>query len=175
MKQEKGNNLKWYPVYTNPRSEKKSFELLKMKGIEAYLPLQRQLKQWSDRRKWVEEPVLRSYLFVKISEREQADVLSTRGISRFIYFSGKIASIPEQQIETLKLLLASEADFELVDRDFEKGELVEITAGILKGLQGELLDIYSQKRLLIRIDHTGQSILVQVPAVFLDKASYRVD
>src|ERR1700761_3172721 len=99
--------LKWYPVYTNPRSEKKAHEALLNKGIETYMPLRRQLKQWSDRKKWVEEPLIKSYLFVHIAEREQADVLMTRGVARFIYFGSKIATIPDRQIDDLKLLMGS--------------------------------------------------------------------
>src|ERR1700744_1853399 len=96
---------KWYPVYTNPRAEKKAYESLINKGVEAYLPLQRQLKKWSDRKKWVEEPFIKSYLFVRIKEHEQAIVLMTKGVARFIYFSGKITSMPDRQINDLKLLM----------------------------------------------------------------------
>src|SRR4051812_16921716 len=72
---------KWYPVCTQPRAEKKACQALLNKGIQAYLPLNRQLKQWSDRKKWVEEPFIKSYLFVYITEIEQTEVLMTNGIS----------------------------------------------------------------------------------------------
>ena len=157
----------WFPVYTNPRAEKKAAALLTQKGIEVYLPLQRQLKQWSDRKKWVEEPLIKSYIFVNITIKQQMDVLTTKGVSRFLYFSGKIASMPVRQIDQLKLLLASELDLEIVDHKFEKGEQVKIVAGPLMGLIGELVDFHSQKRMILRLDHTGQVVLVQIPAVFL--------
>src|SRR5476649_1703704 len=103
---------KWYPVYTHPRAEKKACQALLKKGIETYLPLQRQLKQWSDRKKWVEEPFIRSYLFVSITDQQQAEVLMTKVIARFIYFSNKIASMPDRQMDELKLLMASPYDLE---------------------------------------------------------------
>lgn len=159
---------RWYPVYTNPRAEKKAHELLTRKGIEAYLPLQRTLKQWSDRKKWVEEPLIKSYLFVNISPSDHSEVLMTQGIARFLYFSGKIASMPEQQIRNLKLLLAEEKEVCVTTRNFTKGENVLVTAGPLQGLKGELVDFQSSKRVLLRIDHTGQSLLIQVPKVFLE-------
>ncbi|WP_423149698.1 UpxY family transcription antiterminator [Rubrolithibacter danxiaensis] len=158
----------WYPVCTNPRAEKKAFASLQQKGIEAYLPLQRQLKQWSDRKKWVEEPLIKSYLFVKICAAEHTTVLMTSGICRFIYFSGKIASMPERQIENIKLLLANESDLELSMREFKQGEQVMVKAGPLQGLRGELVTVQSQKKLLVRIEHIGQSLLVQVPAAFIE-------
>ncbi len=159
----------WYPVYTNPRAEKKAAFLLRQKGIETYLPLQKQLKQWSDRKKWVEEPLIKSYLFVNIPEIQQMEVLTTRGISRFIYFSGKIASMPDRQIDQLKLLLASESELEVVDSAFVKGEIVRVIAGPLMGLSGELVEHHSQKRMILKLDNIGPVVLVQIPAVFLER------
>lgn len=162
------DQYKWYPVYTNPRAEKKAHQLLIQKGIESYLPLTKTLKQWSDRKKWVEEPLISSYLFVRITARELEQVLMTNGICRFIYFSGKIASMPESQIQSLKLLLATDSQLEVTSRNFQKGEQVLIKAGPLQGLQGELIEFQSSKRLLIRIDHIGQSVLIQVSKAFTE-------
>lgn len=165
---EQAVTYKWYPVYTNPRSEKKAAELLYKNGIEIYLPLQRQLKQWSDRKKWVEEPMIKSYLFVRITVKQQMQVLTTKGICRFIYFSGKVASMPDRQITQLQLLLASETELELTDQIFKPGEKVKVKAGPLMGLTGELIDHRSQKKMIVRLDHIGQAIMVQIPAVFLE-------
>ena len=158
----------WYPVYTNPRAEKKAYQLLINKGIEAYLPLTRQLKQWSDRKKWIEEPLIKSYIFVKIATSQITEVLRTTGISRFLYFSGKIASMPDRQIEQLKLLLASETEMEIIDYALQKGEKVIIKAGPLQGLIGELIDFHSQSRLLLKIDHIGKSLLIQISKAFTE-------
>ena len=61
------HNPNWYAVYTKPRSEKKLADRLNEHGIEAYLPLRKTLKQWSDRKKMVEEPLITSYVFVNIT------------------------------------------------------------------------------------------------------------
>src|ERR1700733_6408873 len=116
----------WYPVYTHPRAEKRAYQALVNKGIETYLPLHRQLKQWSDRKRWTEEPFIKSYLFVHIKEHEQTEVLMTKGISRFIYFSGKITGMPKRQIEELKLLLASPYELEITEESLQPGEKVTI-------------------------------------------------
>ena len=160
--------LKWYPVYTNPRAEKKAFTLLTQKGIECYLPLYRQQKQWSDRKKWVNEPLIKSYVFVRISASQVSEVLMTNGICRFIYFSGKIASMPDKQIEQLKLLLATEAELEISEHRFTRGKMVKIVAGPLQGLIGELVDFQTQKRLLLKIDHIGQSVLININSIFTE-------
>ena len=160
---------KWYPVYTHARAEKKAHEALLKKGIETYLPLNRQLKQWSDRKKWVEEPFIKSYLFVNISDQEQMEVLMTKGVARFIYFSGKITPMPTTQIEDLKLLMASPYDLEVTEENLQPGEKIIIKAGPLKGLQGEIVSYRSQKQLLLRLDNMGLSILVQVAPSLIDR------
>lgn len=161
--------LKWYPVYTNPRAEKKAFAALLDKGIISYLPLQRQLKQWSDRKKWVEEPLIKSYIFVKIAEHQQAEVLMTKGITRFIYFSNQIASMPEKQIDDLKLLMASPYTLEITAENLEAGEKIIIKAGPLKGLHGEVIAYRSQKSLILRLNNLGCSIIVNVAASLIER------
>src|ERR1700694_5739955 len=160
---------RWYPVYTYARAEKKAFQALTNKGLETYLPLHRQLKQWSDRKKWVEEPFIKSYLFVRIKEHEQAEVLMTKGIARFIYFSGKIASMPDRQIDELKLLMASPYELEITEDDLQPGEKIMIKAGPLKGLTGEIISYRSQKQLALRLENLGYSIIVHVAASFIGR------
>ncbi|MEO3404329.1 UpxY family transcription antiterminator [Mucilaginibacter sp. CAU 1740] len=160
---------KWYPVYTNPRAEKKAYEALLTKGIDVYLPLHRQLKQWSDRKKWVEEPFIKSYLFVNITEHEQAEVLMTKGISRFLYFSGKPAIMPDRQIQELKLLMASPYELEITEEDLQPGEKIIIKAGALKGMTGEVVSRRSQKQLILRLESIGYSIIVHVATSLIER------
>jgi transcriptional antiterminator RfaH len=160
---------KWYPVYTNPRAEKKAFDALLTKGIDVYLPLHRQLKQWSDRKKWVEEPFIKSYLFVNITEQEQAEVLMTKGIARFLYFSGKPAVMPDRQIQELKLLMASPYELEITEEDLQPGEKIIIKAGALKGMTGEVISLRSQKQLILRLESIGYSIIVHVAASLIER------
>ncbi len=160
---------KWYPVYTYARAEKKACEALTKKGIETYLPLNRQLKQWSDRKKWIEEPFIKSYLFVYITEQEQTEVLMTKGIARFLYFSDKIASMPATQIEELKLLMASPYELEITEENLQPGEKIIIKAGPLKGIKGEIVSYRSQKQLALRLENMGLSILVNVSVALISR------
>nr|WP_294949860.1 UpxY family transcription antiterminator [uncultured Mucilaginibacter sp.] len=161
--------LKWYPVYTHARAEKKAYTTLTAKGIEAYLPLQRRLKQWSDRKKWVEEPLIKSYVFVHVADNALAEVLMTKGIARFIYFSGEVTSMPDKQIEELKLLMASSLELEVTEENLQPGEKIKIKAGPLKGLTGEMIAYRSQKQLLLRLESLGCSIIVNVAAAFINR------
>jgi transcriptional antiterminator RfaH len=163
------SNLKWYPVYTQPRAEKKAYSALIDKGIEAYLPLHRRLKQWSDRKKWVEEPLISSYLFVRIAENDRTEVLMTKGVARFLYFSGKITAMPDRQIDELKLLMACALDMEVTEEDLQPGEKIKIKAGPLKGITGEIIAYRSQKQLLLRLENLGCSIIVNVAAALINR------
>jgi transcriptional antiterminator RfaH len=159
----------WYPVYTQSRAEKKACRELLNKGIETYLPLHRQMKQWSDRKKWIEEPLIKSYLFVRIHQHQQTEVLMTNGISRFIYFSGKVESMPDRQIEDLKLLLASAYELEITEEELQPGEKIIIKAGSLKGMHGEIIEYRSQKQLLLRLGDIKCNIIVNVPASLIER------
>jgi len=161
-------NYRWYPVYTRSRAEKKAHEELTRKGIYSYLPLKKTVKQWSDRKKIVEEALIKSYLFVYISAKEYAEVLMTNGIARFIYFSSQIASIPEQQINDLKLLLATDADLEVFEYDIKPGERVLIKAGPFKGILAELVSIQNKQRIILRLQNIGYAIEINTSVAFVE-------
>ncbi len=158
----------WYAIYTNPRAEKKTHALLMQRGFESYLPLLKVLKKWSDRKKWVEEPLFRSYLFVRVSEREYVNVLQVQGVVKYISFSGKAAIIRDDQIDNIKLLLSSETELDVSEHEFKKGEHVTIKAGPFLGLKGELIDLHNAKRFLVRFDQLGKSIVLNIPSVYLE-------
>lgn len=162
-----GDKYFWYPVYTSSRSEKKVSTLLTKKNIIHYLPLKKTLKQWSDRKKWVEEPLLPSYIFTFISNKEYQQVLETSGVVKFIYFSGKIAHISTPQIEFLKSYLSSEYEPEITYAKLQKGQKIEIVDGTLKGMTGELVDYQNENRLILRLEALGQSLLLKIPAGFI--------
>lgn len=152
---------RWYPVYTKSRAEKKAYLMLQKKGIEAYLPLKKEWKQWSDRKKLVEEPLFKSYLFVRISNKEYQEVVMTAGFSRFVYFSGKIGVMPDKQMEDLQLLLASADDIELIEHDIAPGEKVLINAGPFKGMLAELVAIENKKCLVLKLENLGYAIQIK--------------
>jgi transcriptional antiterminator RfaH len=152
----------WYAVYTKPRSEKKLAMRLNQKSIEAYLPLRKTLKQWSDRKKLVEEPMISSYVFVKVNPENYFEVLNTPGAVKFIWFSGKPAIIPEKQIQNLKLLTGANIDIETASNDLPKGTHVRVVTGPLVGLTGELVSFAGKHKVLIRIDHLDKVLLVTV-------------
>ncbi|MFZ9332451.1 MAG: UpxY family transcription antiterminator [Chitinophagaceae bacterium] len=92
------SNKKWYVLYTKPRWEKKVDKALQQKGIESYCPLNRVKRKWSDRIKTIEEPLFKSYVFVKVEEKEKTEVRYVDGVLNYVYWNGKPAVVKEEEI-----------------------------------------------------------------------------
>jgi transcription antitermination factor NusG len=162
-----GMQSNWYVVYTMPHHEKKIYAQLQKEGINAYLPLQTTLKQWRDRKKKVNEPLFRSYLFVHINMNEYYKVLNRPGVIRYVCFEGKAVKVPETKIEAIQNLLDNKVELEESPTYLKKGDKVRIMGGILQGFNGELVLLNNQKRVIIRIEEINKSLFVNVPINFL--------
>ena len=95
------DNKKWIAVYTKPRHEKTVENELLKKGFEVYLPILKERRKWSDRKKWVEFPLFRSYIFVKTEIKNSLFVLQTLGVVKVIKFGGEIAVIQNDSIQAI--------------------------------------------------------------------------
>lgn len=160
---------KWYAIYTNPRAEKLVNSRLEETGVESYLPLQKTFRQWSDRKKLVEKPLLTSYVFVKVIPADFPKVYKTIGVVKFVSFEGQPVPIPQKQIDNLRLLIDSNADISVTSERLETGDKVEVMTGSLTGLTGELVKIRNRKKMIVRIDRLDQNIIVTIPVTFLRK------
>ena len=153
----------WFAVYVKSRSEKKVHQTLLLQDVESFLPLQKRLKQWSDRKKWIEEPLIRSYLFVKICDKEYYKVLNTYGVVRYVTFLNKAISIPEWQIDMLKKTVNLKIESEVTREIMHTGAHVEVISGPFQGIQGQLVDFLGKKMFLVEISHIGHSLLLKIP------------
>ncbi len=163
----KNTDPKWYAVYTNPRAEKQVRDRLKEAGVEVFLPLQKTYRIWSDRKKLVEVPLLTSYVFVKVVPLEFPRVYQASGVVRFVTFEGQPASIPQKQIDNLRLLINSDEKIEVTSEKFAQGDFVEVVRGSLVGLTGELIETGPHSRVIVRIDRLDQNLIVNIPMTFL--------
>lgn len=161
----------WYAVYTQSRNEKAVYSDLLEDGYEAYLPMRKVRRQWSDRVKFIDEPLFRSYVFVRVSQKEYYQVLQHRAILRYVSFGGRPSIIPDRQIEAVKRLMEEGLDFEITNEHFRPGQVVEITAGPMTGCQGEVIRHAGKNGLLLRIGNIGYSLIIQIPATYLQNLS----
>ena len=157
---------KWYAVYVRSRHEKSVHELLFGKGIESSLALKTIYRQWSDRKKKVEVPLFRGYVFVNIDiSKEKLSVLRTDGVVKFLTFCNKTVSIPEEQMYWLdRLLSTSNVEHE---QEFTIGADVEVEYGPLKGLRGKIKQKPSETRLVVWFDTIMQGVSVEINPALL--------
>lgn len=159
---------KWYAIYTNPRAEKKTADKLSEKGIEVYLPLQTTIKQWSDRKKKVEEPLFKSYLFVCIYfEAERLPVLETQGVVKFVRIGGEVPVIRTNIIDAIRLSLANFSEIEITNHDLKPNQQVEVIAGPLRGYQGKIMAQHGNQYFAISIEELGAHMLLKIPITHL--------
>lgn len=154
-------NHKWYAIYTRPRWEKKVNKLLLGKGIESYCPLNKIRRKWSDRMKLVEEPLFKSYVFVKIRDESRTDVRMTDGVINFVYWNGKPAIIRDREIQTIKLFLEEHENVELIKYDFRPEQQVRVTQGPLMDKEGRILDV-KNKIIKVAIESLGYILVAHI-------------
>lgn len=161
--------MSWYVLYTKPKNEKKTAQLLKDKGITVYCPVQETIKQWSDRKKKIQEPVFKSYVFVELNEyeTEQLNVLITPGAVRFLWWQGKPGKVREEEIEAIRSFLE---DYKgaIFTTDIKEGETVKIKEGVLAGQEGTVIRMKTNKAVL-QLKSLGWNIIAELPVPVLEK------
>ena len=157
----------WHALYVRSRSEKKVLSQLEEMGVEAYLPLITVVRQWSDRRMKVEEPLFKSYVFVRSSSKQYIPILNVYGVVRFVCFEREAVVVPENQIVAIKKFVSDYdkgEEFKMRnDEELKVGQTVRIINGPMKGLTGRLDTIRNKRHLIVYIDVVGQYIPVHIP------------
>lgn len=135
--------------------------LLSEKGFESYCPLNKVRRKWSDRVKIVEEPLFKSYVFVKVSEDDRSAVRLTTGAVNFVYWNGKPAVVKEREITAIKRFLNEYENVEARRVDLKINQRVRITNGTLMDHEGKVVDI-RHKIAKIAIDSLGYILVAYI-------------
>lgn len=160
----------WYAIFTKPRSEKKVFQRMQDNEIEAFLPLVKTVRQWSDRKKTLEVPLIPSYIFVYLPENELYRTLPIQGTVSVLKHLGKPAKIREVEIENLRIL-SNNSDSHNIEHGISvsRGDDVEVTNGPFMGLIASCVNEGKNHRVVVNIDSLGSSFNVNIPLSFLRK------
>ncbi|MDB2317155.1 UpxY family transcription antiterminator [Flavobacteriales bacterium] len=161
--------MTWNVLYTKPRNEKKVRDRLLKQGIDCYCPLQKTLKQWSDRKKWVEEPIFKSYLFVKAPETDSQKmaILQTLGVVRFLFWLGSVAQVKEEEIIAIKSFLGN---YDSVDvRSYDPGTELKVKEGSLKGATGVVL-YQAKNKIVLNVRQLGMSLIARLPVSDVERS-----
>lgn len=160
---------KWYAIYTKPRAEKKTSEALTELGIDHYLPLQMVVKQWSDRKKKVEEPLFKSYLFVYATlPQETLSVLSINGVVKFVKSGKELNPIRTEVIEAIKISLLHFTEIEATHASLGINQKVRVIGGPLKGYQGKTIQRHGSQYFALEIEELGSHMLLKIPSSYLE-------
>lgn len=155
------SSVYWYAVHTRPRWEKKVALLLQERGIENYCPLNKVVRQWSDRKKTILEPLFKGYVFVKVQEPAKWELLTVNGIVNYVYWLGKPARIRESEIDTIRRFLHEFEDIEVAENDMKVNKTVQVKQGVLMNYRGIVLELHGN-RAKVRIESMG----IQLSAYF---------
>lgn len=160
-------NSSWYVLYTRSRHEKKVEEELLKQGFESYCPKIKQLKKWSDRKKIVEEPLFKSYCFIKIPENQKYEVLTTFGVVKFVSFGGKSATLRSEIVERIKSMLNEFESREVNIEKLNEKDNVLIKSGVFIDNKGIVLEdkpkhvILFIKELGIKVKFSKSNAIIQ--------------
>ena len=152
----------WFALYTKPRSEFKAAEQIKSIDVEYYLPSVIRVRQWSDRKKKIIEPLLKGYIFIFANEKERILSLEQYSVVRCISERGQPARIPDWQIENLKKMLANQSEF-YVKEGLVRGVKVKIKEGPFEGVVGTFQEIDNEKTIAVSIDLLNRSVIAHLP------------
>jgi transcription antitermination factor NusG len=160
----------WFAVQTRPRHEKKVKQALSEKGVQSFLPLHREKRQWSDRQQWIDLPVFSHYVFVRIASTPEtrALVLQTSGAVQFAGAPWRGTPIPDEQIENLQAIV--DQRIPLAPHAFLRvGERVRIRGGALDGIEGVLAAIKDDKSLVVSVDLIRKSVAIRIDGFELER------
>ena len=159
-----GHDLEWYAVWTRSRHEQVVRDQLEKKGIHAFLPTITRWSRWKDRKKKIDWPLFPGYCFARFDSTNALPILKCTGVVNIVSFEGKPAPIPEYELDSIRLLVASEFQFDPCPM-IREGMMVEVVHGPLRGVVGRLMRKDTQKaRLVLSVDLIGQAVSVEVDA-----------
>lgn len=164
------DNPNWYAIFTKPRSEKKVYQRMLDQQIEAFLPLVKTVRQWSDRKKTIEIPLISSYVFVYLPEKDLYQTLPIQGTVNVLKHLGKPAKIRPVEIENLRILSGTGENHQISNSiNLSSGDDVEVINGPFMGLIATCLREGKNHRVVVKIDSLGSCFNVNIPLSFLRK------
>jgi len=132
--------MNWHVIYTKSRSEKLVAEKLSQLGIEVYCPVLKLKKKWSDRYKLVEEPLFRSYCFVRIAPIDREKVFAVPAVVRYVFHCAKPAIIRDKEMDQLKSWLMDYEHESIEVRGLRTNDQIVLKSGALMDKEALVLE-----------------------------------
>lgn len=174
MEQRVARSNIWIALYTQPHREKAIACQLRFLGMESYVPVRRVVRQWSDRKKTVEIPLLPSYVLVRLSPSEHHLVFQADGIVRVVTFHGRVAVVRQCEIDLLKRIERDDESVSITSEPFRTDEIVQIISGAFAGYRGKVVRSDGMCRVALQIEELGFAVEVKVPYSSVSRVSEEV-
>lgn len=149
--------MNWFVLYVQSRKEKKVAEMLKELKVEVYCPHIKEIRQWSDRKKTVETPLFKSYVFVRLHDKDRQVVFGVPGVVRYLFWLGRPAIVRDEEIYTIKKWLEEDEVEEITLSKLIPGDELHIKNGILKNQKAVIQEVGKTR---IRLVLSGLGIVV---------------
>ena len=154
----------WFAIWTRSRHEQMVREQIERKHLEAFLPTVPRWSRWKDRKKKIDWPLFPGYCFARFDGADTLPILKCTGVVSIVSFDGKPAPIPDYEVDSVRLLVGSDMQFDPCPM-IKEGMMVSVVHGPLRGVIGRLVRKEALKaRLILSVDLIGQAVSVEVDA-----------
>ncbi|MBY0486487.1 MAG: UpxY family transcription antiterminator [Flavobacteriaceae bacterium] len=150
--------MNWFVLYTKPQQELKVLERLKALDIDAYCPVVEEVRQWSDRKKRVSVPLIKSYVFVRIDFANRSKVFDVPGVVRYLFWLGKPALVSDKEINALRDSLKESCLTVKVER-LSIGERLIIDKGPFQSKEGTVIKL-SANYVTVALEQLGLLVTI---------------
>lgn len=162
---ETGAHRRWYACYTRARHEKRVDRLFSERGIESYLPIVPQTRQWKDRKKVVNWPMFPSYVFTRFAPREVSQVLRVPGVVSVVRSNGELVAVSVEELDNVRRFahaLATQQVQPELRPYLAEGQWVRVIDGPFEGITGIVIERRTRKRVLVGLKAIGQGLEVDI-------------
>lgn len=155
------NEPHWFVACVRSCQEKKVAESLGARRCECYLPVRREFRQWSDRRKLVEALLIPRFIFVRCRDTERAAILAAEPrIWRFLSYEGHAAVVRDEEMEAFRSMVErGDREVRFSDKPLVPGDRVRVVSGPLAGLECELTEVSGSRCLAVRLGMLGTATM----------------
>nr|WP_295871861.1 UpxY family transcription antiterminator [uncultured Chitinophaga sp.] len=158
----------WYLIYTKPCHEKKVYARLLQRKIDSFLPTRKMLKTWHDRKKYIDEPLFPSYVFIYLKDLQSYyEGMDTDGALYYVKAGTEMARVSDVVVDSIRLATDKLNEVEVSGNYFQQGRRLIISQGAFTGLVGELIEYENRKKILIRVEMLQRNVLISLPEEYL--------
>lgn len=153
--------MEWFALLVKPQHERAVTEQLRTRSVEAYVPLYRSRRHWSDRVKEIEFPLFSRYVFCRFNFEERAKILNLPSVVSLVGFGRTPCPVSQEEIDRLKALVSS--GLRVLPWPFMRvGERVRISHGPLTGVEGMLVKEKAAYRVVVNVDLLQRAVAVEI-------------